>query len=99
MIKKINKNQNLQKLQIFFKNGLLKFENNSITSKSYAVTYNQTLDKVMWLLSLKIPKKRLKKFKNLKIAACIKNCLNLWYLKLKTNRWSKNIFHQLITHP
>ena len=46
------------KLQMFLKVADVKiFKNKSITSRSHAVTYNQTLEEVMWLLSLEKPKK------------------------------------------
>ena len=58
--KKYNKfkdSKNLKKMQIFFKNCYLNLENYSMTSRSYAVTYNQTLKEVMSLLRLEKHKK------------------------------------------
>ena len=44
----------------------LKILKDSITSRSYAVTYNETLEEVMWLLSLEKPKNPQKFSKNSK---------------------------------
>ena len=53
---------------------ILNIEKHSITSRGYAVIYNQTLEEVMWLLRLQ-ETKRQKISKNLiKLQDALKNC-------------------------
>ena len=83
--KKLQKDlKNLKKLQVFIETWYQNLEKHSITSKSYAVTYNQTLEEGMWLLRLEKPKHWQKISKRLKkISGCIKTWIWQYMSKMK----------------
>ena len=63
--------KNLKKLQVFIETWYQNLGKHSITSKSYAVTYKQTLEEGKWLLRLEKPKHWQKISRLKKIAGCI----------------------------